>query len=762
MLTRAMFLSAGWFFISLLGTLIFGARLRKGHWILSILWLAFVIAAGDAWAYLTFGIPSEMQTVSLIVFTLGFVFILMLRNWNAFGQVLWTMTVSTTILFLAYSFSVTAFTPLNAISFLLAVIFFFVEAAALLLALTHTFESLDVVTRIRWKRRVRQIHPNSAYIPKVSLHVPAYNEPPDVVQRTLQSLARLDYPNFEVLVIDNNTPDEKVWRSLKRICDEMGPRFRYLHLDNWPGYKSGALNFGLTHTAPDAEIIGTIDSDYEIYPNFLKELVPAFANPDIAFVQTPQDYREVGHDIYSEATYYGYEYFFNVSMPSRNERNAIIFAGTMGLIRKSVLQEIGGWDEWCITEDAEASLRILKRGYKSVFVNKSFGRGLMPFNFEGLKKQRFRWCFGGIQILRKHWEALMPWGGWVDPGNRLTLAQRYYYLAGGLQWYTDLFNLLFAIFLVLGALFVVFDARFVIRPLTGPLLIMPAVFLFLHMWRFMWVLRTRLRLTWKIALATMFNFFSLGWAVTLASIQGLIQKKAAFLRTPKVRSESKFWQAVGVTRWETLIGLTCFTAGMAGFITRPDIKTFFLAVLLTWQASLYLAAPFYSLKSVSAPPPVRMRPVPAYGQPVLESWVGSAALIAILLLVVVGVAAQFIPIPQGVLEYTRFQPPEVPVERLVGLENVPVEERDNTPTPTEALPTEAETPLPTPTLEPSPTFQPTSTQPVPTPSPTTQPTATSLPTSTPTPTATETPETLPGTGNEPTPTETPLVEIPLP
>jgi cellulose synthase/poly-beta-1,6-N-acetylglucosamine synthase-like glycosyltransferase len=102
-------------------------------------------------------------------------------------------------------------------------------------------------------------------------------------------------------------------------------------------------------------------------------------------------------------------------MPSRNEHNAIIFAGTMGLIRKSVLQEIGGWDEWCITEDAEASLRILKLGYKSIFINRTYGFGLMPFTFEGLKKQRFRWCFGGIQILRKHWENLMPWAPMVDP-----------------------------------------------------------------------------------------------------------------------------------------------------------------------------------------------------------------------------------------------------------------------------------------------------------------------------------------------------------
>src|SRR5204863_4398569 len=126
-------------------------------------------------------------------------------------------------------------------------------------------------------------------------------------------------------------------------------------------------------------------------PDFLSELVPSVANPQVAFVQTPQHYTDTNRDLFSKSTYHGYKYFFAVSMPSRNERNAIIFAGTMGLIRRSVLQEIGGWDEWCITEDAEASLRVLKRGYQSVYVNKAYGTGLMPYTFDGLKRQRFRW-----------------------------------------------------------------------------------------------------------------------------------------------------------------------------------------------------------------------------------------------------------------------------------------------------------------------------------------------------------------------------------
>jgi len=110
----------------------------------------------------------------------------------------------------------------------------------------------------------------------VSLHVPVYNEPPEVVERTLRTLAVLDYPNFEVLVVDNNTPDASAWRPLEQVCRDLGPRFRFMHLDRWPGFKSGALNFALTQTDPRAEIIGSIDADYQVDRDFLRDLTPFF------------------------------------------------------------------------------------------------------------------------------------------------------------------------------------------------------------------------------------------------------------------------------------------------------------------------------------------------------------------------------------------------------------------------------------------------------------------------------------------------------
>ena len=679
MLTRSLYLAAGWFAISFIATLLGGRYLRLRSRFVSLSWLAIVIQTGDAWALLTFGVPVEILFLSAIAFLIGLGMIFWLPDWNAFGQVLWCMSLLVTILFIAYSLMVTLFTPLNPFSFIFALVFFFVETFALLLALTHTYESLDATTRIRWQRRVKQLKPFPGFTPKVSLHVPTYNEPPEVVQRTLQALARLDYPNFEILVVDNNTPDERVWRALESTVRQFGPRFRFVHLHNWPGFKSGALNFALAQTAPDAEIIGSIDADYQVEPNFLSELVPAFADPQLAFVQTPQDYRDYQGHTYTEATYYGYRYFFEVSMPARNEHNAIIFAGTMGLIRKSVLQEIGGWDEWCITEDAEASLRILKRGYRSLYIEKTYGYGLMPFTFDGLKKQRFRWCFGGIQILRKHWEALTPWAHWLDPQNHLTVAQRYFYLAGGLQWYTDVLNLLFALFLIMGATFSLFEIGATIRPLTTPMLLMPALFLVLNIWRFLWVLRNKLHLTWGKALITMYNFFSLGWAVVLASIQGLFQPQGVFLRTPKARSQSRVWRALRVTSWEAGIGMLCVLAGIAAFVHRPEILTLLLGCLLVWQAGLYLAAPAYSLLSLRAPGTERLE-VPRH-RSVQENWAARWALGLVLAITVTGVVALLMPRPAQPPLYARYQPADVPPPRLLGIERVPLNERGFTPTP---------------------------------------------------------------------------------
>jgi len=596
MIARALYLVAAWFTVSMVVTLLVGTRLRRTHFALSLLWLAVVLGLGDGWALLTFGRLPEVFALTGLTVVLGLVFFLRLRDWNAFGQIAWLTTIIVTPLFLVYAYSVIIAARLAPASFLAAQMFLYVQAVAALVALTQMYENLDVNCRVRWRKRIDRIKPAPGFAPMISLHLPTYDEPPEIVAGTLRALAALDYPSFEVLVVDNNTPDEKTWRPIEALCRELGPRFRFLHLEKWPGFKSGALNFALTQTSPSAELVGVVDADYRVDPHFLREMVPAFTDPQVAFIQAPQDYRDYVPGSYSEAIYYSYEYFFEVPMPVRNEHNAIIFAGTMGLIRKSVLQDIGGWSEWCITEDAEASLRVLKRGHKALYFHRSLGRGLMPCTFSGLKRQRFRWCFGNIQILRKHWEALMPWAYWIDPENRLTQAQRYFYLAGLVQWFTDAFNVAFLCFLVAGGMIKLYSSSFTILPTTIPWITLSFIFILLNIWRLVWVIRNALKLSLGLALRSLYGMFSVGWVVALAVFRAVIQSKTAFLRTPKTLGNVRVINALFATQWEAGIGLLCLGMGVAVLaLADRSPNTYFIGGLLLWQSSLYLAAPVYSL-----------------------------------------------------------------------------------------------------------------------------------------------------------------------
>jgi hypothetical protein len=209
MLVRLVYLSALWFAISLFVTLVIGTRLRRPDFVLSLLWLTGVILAGNFIAILTFGRLLEIFGFSVLAFVFGLFWILTLSDWNAAGQITWAMALITSGLFVIYTFLLTAFSPLNPLSFVFALLFFVLEAITLMLALAHLHESLDVVCRVHWQRLVEKLESIPGYLPMVSLQVPAYNEPVEVLEKTLSSLDQLNYPNFEVLVVDNNTPKQE-------------------------------------------------------------------------------------------------------------------------------------------------------------------------------------------------------------------------------------------------------------------------------------------------------------------------------------------------------------------------------------------------------------------------------------------------------------------------------------------------------------------------------------------------------------------------
>src|SRR5437879_12530646 len=193
-----------------------------------------------------------------------------------------------------------------------------------------------------------------------------------------------------------------IWNAYKAECVSLCPRFQFMHLENWPGYKAGALNEATRRLLDDLAIIGVVDSDYVVQPNCLRSTVGHFADPKVAFVQTPQNYRDWSDDQYLRGLYYSYQYFFEITMPARAHRNAIIFAGTMGLIRRSALEEIGGWNPDIVTEDAEASLRMLARGHAGVYVPPAYRHGLTPLCIHRPHDKRVPCPLAGIHPLRLH------------------------------------------------------------------------------------------------------------------------------------------------------------------------------------------------------------------------------------------------------------------------------------------------------------------------------------------------------------------------
>lgn len=511
-------------------------------------------------------------------------------------------TVIYAILVLLFSFGLLMFSyqvliasarPGVALAF--AAAFFALQAAAQLLVIVHAFEIIDVVCRGRWRRRAGPVTV-AGFAPLVSLHVPIHREPPELVIDTLEALAALDYPDFEVLVIDNNTDDESLWRPVEAACRRLGPRFRFFHLLPWPGYKSGALNFALRATSPEARIIGVIDADYVVEPQFLAELVGHFARQPVAFVQTPQDYRDADvRGRYGRALYLAYRYFFDISMASRNERNAIIYGGTMGLIRRSALDSVGGWDEWCITEDAELSLRLLAAGHEGVFVDRTYGRGLMPVDYAGLKKQRFRWAFGGMQILRMHAGRLF------NPfrSGGLTLAQRAAYITGGLHWLSDPLTLAFTVVLSLSATALALGRDLHVQRLPPEVAAVPILFLGIAVLRFVWGFRARAGCSWRDAVDALAVLLGLTWVVATACVLGLVSRRGRFLRTPKAGTRPTVRHTFEVV-WVGNALLVCCIGGGVALVATGELDTtrVLIVTLLLWQAAVYASALRTSLWSL--------------------------------------------------------------------------------------------------------------------------------------------------------------------
>jgi hypothetical protein len=272
------------------------------------------------------------------------------------------------------------------------------------------------------------------------------------------------------------------------------------------------------------------------------------------------------------------------------------------------------WAEWCITEDAELGLRIFEAGFDATYVPVSYGRGLMPDTFIDFKKQRFRWAYGAMQILKAHARALFLEGGPLSAG------QRYHFVAGWLPWVADGCNLLFNLAALGWSAAMVWAPGKVDPPLVMYSVLPLSLFTF-KLAKLVHLYRVRVGANVRQTVAAAVAGLALTHTIGTAAVKGLVTRSEPFFRTPKQAGTSGFLRAIAAAREETAMMAALMLSAWAVSYTGtketsgPDRLAWIVVLLI--QSVPYASSLFVSLVS-AFPLPARWlgtsyRSVPGIG-----------------------------------------------------------------------------------------------------------------------------------------------------
>jgi cellulose synthase/poly-beta-1,6-N-acetylglucosamine synthase-like glycosyltransferase len=437
--------------------------------------------------------------------------------------------------------------------------------------------------------------------PFVLVQVASYNEPPEIVRECIRSVCMLDYPKdrFAVQLCDDST-DRATVRAMEEICTEFSVEFR--HRTNRRGFKGGALNDGLAAFAGTVDLIAIVDSDYIVDPGFLVRIVPEFTSPTLAFVQTPQAYRNVRVGGLTRWYELADAYFYRVVQPVRARYQSLIFCGTMGLLRRAALEDAGGWSEECVTEDAELTMRLLARGWRGKYIAEQYGAGLAPDLMSAVRSQQRRWAFGGIQMLRMNRKLL--------GSQKLTFRQRWDFRLTGLFWFDGLF-LVGVAAAVAGLVIASWFGDwlpFAAVPAPAIVAVVPAVLMADGFVKIRAALQQMRDVTYRDVLGVMSFWYAIKINDLRAAIRAGLGAQMPFVRTPKVSSpDPGRWDALkAALRSSTLeaavaLGLTAIVVASLAVWLAPgatiEAAYYVFLVWLVYYAYAFGSAVWFDYQS---------------------------------------------------------------------------------------------------------------------------------------------------------------------
>ncbi len=232
----------------------------------------------------------------------------------------------------------------------------------------------------------------------VDIFITVAGEPYEVVQETIRGVKAMEYPNFTVYILNDGFVAKKEnWQEMEQLAKQ--ENVHCITRQTPGGAKAGNINNAVRETKSPFFVI--FDADHVPHADFLQKMMPYFTDNKVAFVQSPQFYKNFNLNYVTIGAWEQQELFFGPICKGKNRLNAVTMCGTNMVIRREALLSVGGMDE-SITEDFTTGMFLHEQGWKSVYVPEVLAEGLAPEDFLSYYKQQFRWARGGFDIIFKH------------------------------------------------------------------------------------------------------------------------------------------------------------------------------------------------------------------------------------------------------------------------------------------------------------------------------------------------------------------------
>ena len=348
----------------------------------------------------------------------------------------------------------------------------------------------------------------------VDVFIPTYNESVDLLRETVLCAVNVKYPH-ETYILDDGNREE-----VRRLAEDFG--CGYFARTDRSHAKAGNLNNALSQTT--GEFIVTLDADHVATPELIEDTIGFFADPEVAIVQGTQDFYNLDSFQHlvnwkTRAGWQQQELFFSVIQPGKDRHNATFYCGSPAVIRRSALEEIGGFPTGTVTEDMHTSLRMQKKGWRVLYYNRTLARGLAPQTFTGFATQWQRWGQGAMQVLRTEK---------IFGSRELNWRQKLSYLSSFYFYWMSYVKLFFVLTPIVSLLFGVFA-------LTTD----PESYASYFLPYFCLNLACSILLQGGVANFLKSEIFNLvKMHVLMKSVGGLFQRKASFKVTPKSRASA--------------------------------------------------------------------------------------------------------------------------------------------------------------------------------------------------------------------------------